>query len=146
MTALDFNDLGIFLGNGKTLTQAFTSTPGFDTSGPASINNFDNLAFQANYSPTGSSFDGIYTGQDPVQDKVIQTGDALGGSTVTALTYGNDALNDSGQVVFWAELANGTSGIYTATPVPEPSTAILALFAIGTLLLLRRPTHTSLSN
>jgi PEP-CTERM motif-containing protein len=141
--SLSSNDAGIFLGNGTTFTTAFVDTAQFfsDAAGPASINNLNEIAFQASYLPGGSSFNGIYTGQDPVQDKVIQTGDALGGSTVTALTYGNDALNDSGQVVFWAELANGTSGIYTATPVPEPSTAVLALFAIGALLLLRRPTH-----
>jgi len=137
--SLDFNEGGIFLGNGMTFTQAIVSNTTFSVVGPASINDLNQLAFQANYLPTGSTFDGIYTGQDPITSKVIQTGDALGGSTVTALTIGNEALSNNGQIVFWAQLANGTSGIYTATPVPEPSSAALLLLAISSVPFVRRP-------
>jgi len=139
---LDFDDSGIFLGDGKTLTKAITSTTSFSVMGPASINDLDQLAFQANFT-NGAAFDGIYTGQDPVHDKVIQTGDALGGSIVTALAFGNDALNNSGQVVFWAQLANGTSGVYVATPIPEPSFAVLSLLVVGSVFLLRPLNRTS---
>jgi hypothetical protein len=58
---------------------------------------------------------GIFTGPDPVADKVIRTGDPLFGSTVTAVNF-EHGLNDAGQIVFLAELADGTRGVFRADP------------------------------
>lgn len=49
-------------------------------------------------------------------DKVIMTGDTLFGSTVTALSIDRESMNNNGQIVFWARLANGIQGIYRAEP------------------------------
>jgi hypothetical protein len=43
-------------------------------------------------------------------------------------------LNQEGQIAFWAQLANGTDGIYVASlnanAVPEPSTFVLLSLGI----------------
>ncbi|MBU7583963.1 MAG: hypothetical protein KAF91_13805 [Nostoc sp. TH1S01] len=59
---------------------------------------------------------GIYTGADPVADKVVAAGDKLFGSTVTDLYVSSKSLNNNSQVVFYAKLADGTTGIYRADP------------------------------
>ena len=63
------------------------------------------------------STSGVFTGYDPVLHKVICTGDALDGSTVVDLTFESSrGLNDRGQIVFRAQLADGRSGVYRADP------------------------------
>ena len=69
--------------------------------------------------------------------QVIRQGDPLFGSTVTDLSFSDSGFNDSGQVAFSYQLANGFRGIAVANPVPEPS-AVLLLAATGGPLLLRR--------
>jgi hypothetical protein len=74
-------------------------------------------------------------------DKVIALGDSLFGSTVTNLFLGPDALNNSGQISFTADLedsnGNTTRFVLRADPVsqevPEPSSAlgVLAFSAFG---------------
>jgi hypothetical protein len=66
---------------------------------------------------------GIFTGQDPVADKVISTGDTLFGSKVTSLfrtDIGPQAINDRGQIVFRYVRAHDTYGIAVATPTSAP--------------------------
>jgi hypothetical protein len=67
---------------------------------------------------------------------IISLGDSLGGSTVTRLLFSSQGLNDQGQLAFFAELADGSSGFYMATGVPAPGAA--ALLAIGSAGLLDR--------
>lgn len=63
---------------------------------------------------------------NPVTDKVIATGDLLFGSTVTSLfAFSNDFLNNSGQIVFHAQLADGFIVIARAEPISKPDTSIL---------------------
>jgi hypothetical protein len=79
---------------------------------------------------------GIFTGADPIADKVIAIGDTLFGSRVTSLSFSNKGLNNSGQLAFVAGLENGISGVFRADPqppvqsVPEPS-SVLGLLAVG---------------
>jgi hypothetical protein len=63
---------------------------------------------------------GIFTGTDPVADRVIATGDPLFGSTLQTLNYFHGVSGD-GDVAFGYSLANGVSGIALAVPAPEPS-------------------------
>ncbi len=57
---------------------------------------------------------------------VISVGDALDGSTVTSLGFATQALNDSDQISFVANLADGRQGLYlTTTAVPEPTSILL---------------------
>lgn len=91
-----------------------------DTSGPysavmaPSVNNSRSVVFRASLDVGGS---GIFTGNDPVHDTVVCVGGSFFGSTVTALSLNpGRAINDSGQIVFSAVLADGKRGIFIARP------------------------------
>lgn len=96
------------------------------------INNSGEVVFATVRS--GDDNMGLYTGPDPLVDRVIGPGDPLDGSAVVGIDFFR-GLNDSGQVAFWAALADGRRGVYRADPVPEPSTAALACFGSIALLL-----------
>lgn len=103
----------------------------------AEINNNGKIAFTAQVTATGAH--GIFTGNDPAQDRVAMLGDPLEGSTITGILMGRNGLNDQGQVAFWAELADGRQGIFVATPVPEPSAMLmLGLGSLTALALFQR--------
>ncbi|HEY9302048.1 MAG TPA: choice-of-anchor tandem repeat NxxGxxAF-containing protein, partial [Phormidium sp.] len=136
---LDTGGSGVFTGNGTTTTTIADSSGAFNSFfGTPSINDFGTVAFLAGLDAGGS---GIFTGNNPLKDKVILTGDTLFGSTVQELSFYREGLNNSGQVAFFASLANGTSGIYRADPivveppkdVPEPASG-LGLLAFGALV------------
>jgi hypothetical protein len=106
-----------------------------DTSGPfriigigsEAINDSGTVAFGADLAAGGI---GIFTGPDPIADKVITAGDPLFGSTVTGLNFGR-GLNNAGQLAFSANLADGRQVEVRANPIPEPSTVML----LGTSLI-----------
>ncbi|MBY0262195.1 MAG: hypothetical protein K2Q20_07605, partial [Phycisphaerales bacterium] len=76
-----------------------------------------------------SSFDGQML-------PVIRLGDALGGSSVSRLEFDPQGLNTLGQLAFYAELADGSSGFFLASNVPAP--AAVSLLGAGALLASRR--------
>jgi hypothetical protein len=104
----------ILIGNpGSPMTVADSYGP-FHSFEPAmGLNNNGEVAFEADLDGGGS---GIFTGPDPVADKVIQIGDFLFGSSVSNLIFCKHGLNDEGDIVFFYELANGISGIALARP------------------------------
>ena len=79
-----------------------------------SINNRGDVAF---FATETVGRDGIFVeltgGSNPVP--VIETGDALFGSTVVTLSTGRFSLNASGQIAFRYQLADGRSGIAVAS-------------------------------
>ncbi len=93
---------------------------------------------------------GIFTGSNPLTDKVIALGDPLSGSTVTNLFLSNQGLNDKNQIAFYAKLADGTTGIFRADSepsylpepnhVPEPNFILGLIIAVtlGTILRLKQ--------
>ncbi len=93
------------------------------------INNSGGIAFRT----TLDGVDGIYTGGNSAADRVIGVGDPLFGAVVNGLGFANDGLNDLGQIAFFYHLTDGRTGIATATPVPEPSTFVLAIAALVAL-------------
>jgi len=101
--------------NGSFSSIADTSGAFSSFSGLA-INNNDAVAFGA-LLDTGEY--GIFTGTDPVADKVIAVGDELFGSTVTSVGFSNKGFNDADQFAFFAKLADGSSGIFRADPDPN---------------------------
>jgi hypothetical protein len=136
IAGLDTGSIGVFTGNGTTTTTIADSRGAFNSFfGTPSINDFGTVAFLAGLDVGGT---GIFTGNNPLKDKVIVTGDTLFGSTVQELSFYREGLNNSGQVAFFASLANGTSGIFRADPivveppkdVPEPA-GLLGLLAFG---------------
>ena len=126
-------------------SDGITTTTVADTSGSfkffldPSINDRGTVAFVAELD---SGKRGLFTGSDPVRDQVIATGDLLFGSVVEGLHFSRTGLNNSGQIAFYATLADGTHGIYVATPVselspvptpvPEP-TSTLGILTLGAL-------------
>ena len=136
---LDTGDKGVFtIASGVVTPVALSSGmifSEFNPSGPIppAINADGTVAFSANLTAGGN---GIYLANEGAISRVIGTGDALFGSTVARIP-GSPALNDSGQVAFSYELANGVKGVAVASPVPEPSSALL-LAAGGALLIRRR--------
>lgn len=68
-----------------------------------SVNDDGDLAFLAEFDGGGS---GIYTGGDPIADKVLQVGDVIDGRTVVDLGLrSGDAVNNDGDIVFDALLS-----------------------------------------
>jgi hypothetical protein len=116
--------------DGKLTTIADSSGP-FSTFSQGAINNNGNLAFFARLDQDPNNY-GLFTGPDPVANKVIATGDAFLGSTVTDLGFSRQGLNNSGQIAFGVVLADGRQAIFRADPqsVPEPA-SVLGLLAVG---------------
>lgn len=107
----------ILTGYGESLTWIA------DTDGPYSsfgvgpgINNAGTVVFLANLDAGGS---GLFTGPDPVANKIIASGDPLFGSTLTTFlgrAFPPRGLNDEGQLVFIANLADGRRVVVVAEP------------------------------
>lgn len=90
---------------------------GFDYISKSSINNSGSFAFQQGL--TTDTSNGIYTGADPTNDRLIGAGDSIeliapDGTvttrTVATVRIGNRAINDSGQIAISALLDLGSSG------------------------------------
>jgi hypothetical protein len=108
-------------------------TPIIDTTGDledifsASINDLNQIAYIGLFDDFQTQ--GIFTGPDLINDAVIMTGDALDGSTVTSLRFYREGLNISGQLAFYAQLADGRGVIMVASPVPGPGVMTLGTIA-----------------
>ena len=108
-----------------------TSTVVADTRGefasfgfrPPSLNNNSDVAFLADLDSGGS---GVFVGPDPINDRVISTGDALDGSTVRNITFCEEGLSDPGELAFVVQLADNPdtpeddsrTAVFRATPAP----------------------------
>jgi hypothetical protein len=103
---------GIFSSNGGTLTSIADTSGPFTFFGTPSINDAGVVAFQA-FISTGA---GIFSGPDPIADRVIAVGDPLDGSTVAGLAFSREGLNGAGQVAFFVSLADGRQGVFLADP------------------------------
>ncbi|MFO7908240.1 MAG: Calx-beta domain-containing protein [Pirellulaceae bacterium] len=125
-------DLGVYGGvGGETTVDDYVNyvEPGiYESIHSLAIAETDTVAFHAKVEaePVRRAYDGrgtytqgegIYTGPDPIADKVIGEGDLLFGSVVKHVSFrGAGALNNSGQIAFWAELEDGTTGVFRASP------------------------------
>lgn len=116
---------GVFMHDGtrlRTIADTAGGYASFDVAGARqsngpSVNDSGDVAFTATLDDERR---GIFVGGDPTADKVIATGDELFGSVVGGLVFlGREAMNSSGQIVFWASLEDGTTGIYRADPVRQ---------------------------
>ncbi len=101
--------------DGTTLTSIADTGGPFSFLYAVSLNDSGQVAFHASLDAGGI---GIFTGPDPIADKVIAVGDPLATSTVTQIiNFGREGLNAAGQVAFIARLADGTEGVFRADPV-----------------------------
>jgi hypothetical protein len=103
---------GIFTSNGGAINTIVDTSGEFNSIGTAAINSGGTVAFTARFGETGI---GIFTGDDPVNDKVVKEGDPLFDSTLATLTsFAHHGINDHGDIAFGYELANGLRGIAVA--------------------------------
>ncbi|MEH2468276.1 DUF7453 family protein [Nostoc sp.] len=132
---------GIFTGNGKTITTIADTSSSFSRFLNNSINDNNQVAFSATLRDGAENIlsDGIFTGPDPIADKVIAIGDSLLGGTVTNLFF-SGSINNSGQIPFLAEVRDDSgktiTGVFRADPVSKSiseSTSTLGLLAFGAL-------------
>jgi hypothetical protein len=99
--------------------------------GQVSINNDGQIVFIADLTAGGH---GIFQGPDPIQDKILATGDELFGSTVVGFPtngLGTRGLNNAGQIAFSANLADGRTVLVRADPVTEAPLATVTSVAIN---------------
>jgi len=122
----------IFIGNGGPLTEVAKIADGFSSLSVPDINNNGQMAFGAGIGTLGN---GIFTGSDPLADRVIGTGDALFGFNVSTVFFTVGGLNNNGDIAFSYRLTDGREGVAIARLVPEPSS--LLLLAMGLLGLCR---------
>jgi hypothetical protein len=112
---------GLFLSRRGEIRTVVDSTGAFSDFGLApGLNAWGEVAFQGTTNPPAGmpALAGIFTGGDPVADRVIAVGDALDGSTVSGfdpLSFAS-SLNNAGQIAFLVFLADGRSGVYRADP------------------------------
>lgn len=85
----------------------------------------------------------LFSGPDPIRDRVVALNDPLFGSTL--LNFGGSvnsfAMSDDGRIAFAANLADGRTGIVLATPasdVPEPTSFSLMLLSAVAMFARRR--------
>ena len=102
--------------NGVTSTFVDTSGPYFQFGFHfgTGINFYNQVAFSA-VLDTNQPYVGIYTGPNPVTDKVIGPGDSLAGKIVRDAYLGG--LNDIGQISFGVLFSDFTYGMFRADPV-----------------------------
>jgi hypothetical protein len=83
----------------------------FEFADPPLLNDAGLLVFTATLDGGGR---GVFTGADPVADKVLATGDPLAGSVVVQAAAMD--VNNAGEIVVFAELADGRRGLWLADP------------------------------
>ena len=107
---------GLFLSSHEEISTVLNSTGAFFDFGRApAINDRGQIAFEG----MAGDLVGIFTGGDPVADRVIAVDDPLDGSTVSSfggLAF-DSALNNRGQLAFIVTLKDGRTGIYRADPI-----------------------------
>jgi hypothetical protein len=87
---------------GPVTTVAESSPGGYASFSEPSLNDLGRVVFTADVQPDPDVFitiQGVFTGPDPVADKVLQAGDLYEGVPVTSVRTCAEALNNLGQIV-----------------------------------------------
>jgi hypothetical protein len=119
---LDTGITGIFETAGASFTTVVDTTGPYSELDLFSINNQGAVAFQA---VLDNGAKGIFTGPDPVSDKVVAVGDLLFGSAVLDVSFYRAGLNNHGQLAFRALLADGRQVIVRADPLAAAIAALI---------------------
>ena len=126
----DGGGTGLYTSNGGPLITVVDDSGPFSSFFGHSINAAGGVAFEAALdSEIGS---GIYTGLDPVNDKVVKRLDTLFGEQVFGVVFGQ-GLSDQGDIAFWYSNANGLQTLTVASVVPEPTTLLLGVYAAAAI-------------
>jgi hypothetical protein len=103
--------------------------PVYDSFREPSLNDFGRVAFTADLRVDPAVFvttQGVFTGPDPVADKVLQAGDLIEGVPVTSIVSCSESLNNLGQIVMTVQSENPDTGdirtfVVKATPKELPN-------------------------
>ena len=98
--------------NGQVTTIADTSGP-FESFRGVLVNNAEMTVF---YATPRDGVLGIYSGTDPLTDKILAVGEAMLGSVVTEFALNPVSINDAGQLAIRIKLANGREMIIRYEP------------------------------
>ena len=101
------------------------------------INNSGKVVFLA-YLDNGGR--GIFTGPDPVADKIIELGDSLFGSTVSSVVF-RRGLNNKNEISFYYGLADGRFGIAKASPHAMRTSSMRSVSGTMTLTIDSQSNH-----
>jgi hypothetical protein len=121
----DGGGMGLYSSNGGPLITVVDNSGPFSSFFGHSINGAGRVAFEATLDSEIEQ--GIYTGPDPVNDKVVQRSDTLFGEQVFGVTFGQ-GLNDQGDIAFWYSNTNSLQTLAVASVVPEPTTLLLGVY------------------
>jgi hypothetical protein len=105
----DTQVLGIFTSRGGRVTTVADSTGAYSSFGEPSLNDFGKVVFTADldeFSPAGLPVQGVFTGPNPVRDKVLQVGDTYEGVSISSVFTCAEGLNDLGQIVMTVQSEN----------------------------------------
>jgi hypothetical protein len=94
---------------GAVTTVADSSPGGYASFREPSLNDLGRVVFTADVQPDPEVFvtsQGVFTGPDPVADKVLQVGDIYDGVPVTSVRTCAEALNNLGQIVMVVQSEN----------------------------------------
>ena len=127
LAQLDSGDYAIYRGTAQSLQVVADTTgvfAGFEDQ--PIVNSQGQIAFVGHLK---SGDTGIFTGPNPVADKIVTTSDVIGDETIVGIWALGTEFADNGWVTFVAQTQSGKEILYVGHPVPEPSA--LALAAIG---------------
>jgi hypothetical protein len=105
----DTQILGIFTGDGGPITVVADSTGPFSSFDEPSLNDLGKVVFTADldeFGPDGRQIQGVFTGPDPVADKVLQAGELYDGVTISSIRTCSEALNNDGEIVMTVQSEN----------------------------------------
>lgn len=100
---------GIFTSRGGLVTTVADSTGPYSSFAEPSLNDLARVVFTADLDelgPNGFPIQGVFTGPDPVTDKVLQAGDRYAGVPVSSVFTCTEALNNRGQIVMTVQSEN----------------------------------------
>jgi hypothetical protein len=124
---------GVYTWSGGTVTRVADTTTAAPTGGTftgflstAVALSGGHVAFRGT---TSLGTTGVYTDLTGSLQKVVATGDVLGGKTVSSVNI-SDFAYTGGSVAVLTAFSDGSSAVYTFQPVPEPA-GLLALAAAG---------------
>lgn len=105
----DTQVLGVFTSRGGAVTTVADSTGRYSFFQEPSLNDLGQVVFTADldeFGPNGFPLQGVFTGSNPVRDKVLQTGDTYAGVPVSSVFTCAEALNNLGQIVMTVQSEN----------------------------------------
>jgi hypothetical protein len=100
---------GVFTSRGGPVTTVADSTGAYAFFNEPSLNDLGRVVFTADldeFGPNGFPIQGVFTGADPIADKVLQAGDLYEGVPVSSVTTCAEALNNLGQIVLTVRSEN----------------------------------------